>query len=148
MYVMKPRDISTAPRWKLKPCQTKRVQILNRGTKAVQSLRYCIQQFHIDTHMQEGTGCVRRHDGRESAKPESALENICGMRASRCLRGGVRRNEMQFFRTESKQARSSCGHKAKALCEITHRCAGSWTWADSTTSPPPPSTEETQYWAV
>lgn len=40
---------------------------------------------------------------------------------------------------------SSCCHKAIAVNIITHRCAGSKTWADSTTSPPPPSTGGTLY---
>lgn len=41
------------------------------------------------THMQEGAGRVRHHDGRERPEFESALKNICEMRASACMRASV-----------------------------------------------------------
>lgn len=50
--------------------------------------------------MQQGTGCVRRHDGSERPEPESTLENIYGMRLSKCQRG----ESVQLFRSGSEQA--------------------------------------------
>lgn len=62
--------------------------------------------------MQEGTGRVRRHDGRESPKAESALENICGARASRCVRGGA-----MLQNPRANKHAAAAAHKAnKALC--------------------------------
>ena len=92
MYVMNPRDMSTAPRWKLKPYQTQELESKQSTCSNRHMVWGIVAHFRTstcDTHMQKGAGRVRHHDGRERPEFERTLKNICETRASACMRVSV-----------------------------------------------------------
>lgn len=145
MYVMNPRDISTAPRWKLKPCQTEELET-NQSTCWH---RHTIQRMWCgclwnNTHMQQSAGCICHHDSGDCSKFESTLKNICENTAWRWLKSVVFKWAIIIPLTGAKQ-KNSCCHKAFSFNTITHRCAESQSWAGSTMLPLPPLTWGTLY---
>lgn len=132
MYVMNARDISTAPRWKLKPwngqmakskqttCWPKNIQIKRKSSRVL-TCRKALAVYVTMTAVKVPNLSALLNTSIGWEHPlnlfQSALINTL----------------LPFIMTENSR---------------THRCAESETWADSMTLPPPPWTGETLYWVA
>lgn len=150
MYVMNPRDMSTAPRWKLKPYQTQELES-KQSTCSNRHTVWGIVARVSDVHMV--LTCRRAL----AVYVTMMAENVPNLRA--LLKTSARWEHqlawellfewviiMPFIMTTKN--RNSCRRRAIAVNIVTHRCSGSETSAGSMTLPPLPSTGGTLYSAA